>query len=331
MRDREYANLKRLQQSVRYYSDLEGRDDPRLRARPRYHEHPYTHMLIDDISLAIIPFPSAARRNAKYQASIVPENPELEEVVSYALSDPRSRGRDLVGALYDFVTEAARMIAGYGEAICEIVYLLEPETDEPLAFDFSFIQPLTVYRRRGELVQYIPAGVVSELGIAQHVTLSPDCVLFFYLPKTVRREWAGIMDILVPMKLVPPDFSLPAFGTGAPRVPFDLDSHHHTRRLLIMKSVRDIGWNARQYPQDGFLEYYWLHRYLLFERFRIEIRESIIATLNEGLSRVGAKLGLTGQIQIDGLPTLEDVERAQEHLRNGDRSVEDIMAPFKLA
>src|SRR5208337_4313626 len=54
---------------------------------------------------------------------------------------------------------------------------------------------------------------------------------------------------------------------------------------LIDDEYKKIGWNVRQLFEDDMLEYYILHRRLLFEKFKIELRQSILATLNIGLGR----------------------------------------------
>jgi hypothetical protein len=53
-----------------------------------------------------------------------------------------------------------------------------------------------------------------------------------------------------------------------------------------------------------------------------------MATLNEGLTRVGARLQFDAKLSLNGLPTLEDVEGAVKKLLTGPTSLEDVMAPF---
>ena len=43
---------------------------------------------------------------------------------------------------------------------------------------------------------------------------------------------------------------------------------------------------------------------------------------------MGDRLGVEGQVVIDGLPTLADVEQAEEDLRMGSRSAKSILSQF---
>ncbi len=98
--------------------------------------------------------------------------------------------------------------------------------------------------------------------------------------------------------------------------------------LALAEAGKLIGWNARGLCQEQTLEYYEIYRKLLFERFKIELRTSILGTLNKGLDKAGQKLGFSGQLEIEGLPTLKDIEAAQAHLAVGDQPFREIVEPF---
>ncbi len=113
------------------------------------------------------------------------------------------------------------------------------------------------------------------------------------------------------------------------RTHYDVKAHIHMHNVALANSTKLFGWNARLLFQGEALEYYLIHRNLLFERFKIELRDSIVKTLNEGVKHAGSKLGFTNEIVITGLPTINDVQTAFEHLQKGDASFEEILAPFQ--
>jgi hypothetical protein len=113
-------------------------------------------------------------------------------------------------------------------------------------------------------------------------------------------------------------------------IPYDFKAHERSMKLALVEAVKPIGWNARGSFNDSVLSYYWILISLTFERFKIRLRETMLATLNAGLERVGEKLGFQGRLKIEGLPTLADVDRAIEHLNSGAMPFTDVMKPFEL-
>jgi hypothetical protein len=68
---------------------------------------------------------------------------------------------------------------------------------------------------------------------------------------------------------------------------------------------------------------------LKFEKFKIELRQTLLAALNEVLGRIGARIGFSAEIQIHGLPSIQDVDIAIEKLRSGTMPFTEVMDPFR--
>lgn len=118
------------------------------------------------------------------------------------------------------------------------------------------------------------------------------------------------------------------FGYARKRVPFDSGVHTRAHRLAVADACKDLGWNARNFDNEGMLEYYALHRELRFERFKAELRGHLLDSLNEALARTAEKVGFSGRLTIDGVPTISDVKTAETHLAAGDMPFKDLMKPF---
>jgi hypothetical protein len=99
--------------------------------------------------------------------------------------------------------------------------------------------------------------------------------------------------------------------------------------MALYDATKLIGYNFRDYNMEHITEYYLWHRDLVFEKFKVTLRNSILATLNDGITRAGKELGFSSQIEIKGLPTEDDVAAAQEKLAVGDGTFEEILKTFR--
>jgi len=117
-------------------------------------------------------------------------------------------------------------------------------------------------------------------------------------------------------------------AAGTKRTSYDTKAHIYTHSVALASACKLLGWNARQLFQKEALEYYLIHRELSFEHLKIELRDGILQTLNEGIERAGKVIGFSGRIEIEGLPTIRDVESARNHLEAGDLPFNKILEPF---
>jgi hypothetical protein len=238
----------------------------------------------------------------------------------------------LTTAICDFFHYCVTSIMSFEKAVYEIVYFSKPDDGTVVGFELKEILPFTVMHRRTRLVQYVPLVVARERNISQYVPLSPERILTFRLPTYIQEEFGHIMEFLVRLSdFTLPDFALQEPGIISKRLLYDFNSHSHAHKLALADATKLIGWNARGLlSEEEILQYYQLHRDLLFERFVIELRNSILITLNDGLERAGRVAEFSGQLEIKGLPTLIDVDAAKAHLEAGDQSFEQILDPFGL-
>ena len=325
MRRRQEPGLHRSQQSISYYSDSEGQGDPVLCARPDYFSQLYPDMLIEDVALLIMPIGGRAEKKP-FRVFVIPQDTRTEKLIAAAI-DRHGDSQDFTGAVYDFFHDCAQTIMAFEEATYEIVYLSNPDDRAIVGLELMFIQPQTVFRRQGKLVQYVPADVAHERKISQYVQLLPERILTFKPPIYVQGKLGRIMESLAILNHIP-NFVLQGADDGSKPVPYDSMTHIRAQKLALSDAGKLIGWNARELFQEDILQYYSLYRELLFERFKIELRNSILETLNDGLDRVSREFGFSGRLEIEGLPTLADVEAAQAHLAAGDRPFKEILEPF---
>lgn len=106
---RKKSDLVRSQQSIFYFSGMI--DDDQLRNRPQYDRKLYTSMLIEDVSMSLIPINTRAKG---FRVFLTPSDSKIEELIAAAITRS-SYERDLAEAVYDFFKQCSRTIMAFGE------------------------------------------------------------------------------------------------------------------------------------------------------------------------------------------------------------------------
>ena len=327
MKGRHASDLLSSQQSIFYYSDLVGQDDVVLLRRPDYLRQLYPSMLIEDVAYYLIP---SDRHNSAFRVTLEPADVRVEKLIAKALNR-NDYHTDLASATHNFFVQCAQTVMAYGEARYELVYLSNPDDGAVVEFRLAYIQPLTVMRQHDQLVQYIPAEVAQARKRSQYIPLEPEQIFTFPLPTSVQKGFSAMMEGLAFLSNhTIPDFVFEVRDDHARRVPFDSTAYIQLQKKALAEAGKLIGWNARGLFLEETLEYYDIHRALVFERFKVELRTILLKKVNEALTLAGQKLGFSGKILISGLPTLKEVEAAQTHLTRGDRPLQEILKPFRL-
>lgn len=328
MSDRRRRDLKLVRQSVAWNQRDESKDNAVMGLVRNYNDLNGTHLLIDDVHLSIMPY-----RGSKLQSfaiTFTPYDEEVELLLEEAISR-REHERDMTQAVSEFVRDCAASVMANGSAVYELAY--QYAHGKPLSFMLLKVQPGSVQRDGARLVQYVPRSVATKRNLKRNfIDLTPENFVLFQLPTYIRSEYLPMMDALGARgDTVFPDFVLSGMeGKGSP-IPFDLKTFDRTKKKAIAQASKLIGWDGRfLVGSQDVTEYYKWYRFLLFEHFKIELRGSIIETLNIALARAGEKIGFAAQLSVQGLPTLADVRNAQEALTTGSRPFGEILGIFRF-
>lgn len=280
-------------------------------------------MLLEDVGMSMIPVRGA-------NVNLNPPDEIAEQIVAEAISF-RDHGRDLPWAAHQFFNLCARRVMVHEEDVYAIVYLSPSEGENPIDFDLVPIHPATVTRVEGTLAQYVPITHRQEPDVPEHIELSEELAVTFrapdHLQATISRTLANLDSV---GSSIMPDWAMEELAMSRKSVPFDGSAHRRAHGLAIAEACRDLGWDARSLNNEkaNVLEYYWLHRRLRFERFKIELRDKLLETLNEVLTRTEQEVGICGQLTLEGVPSLEDVDAAESYLVAGKISFKDVLEPF---
>jgi len=316
-----HPKLMSSQKSVSYFIGDYSKNDPILKTIPNYYQISYPNMLIDDVRMGII---KASTLNNSFKAFIEHSDPKIEKLVAHALSSDRYYEQDLSKSIYSFFGECAANIMGFGQANYEIVYLSDSNYENISNFQLKYIPPKTMVWKKDRLFQYIPLELSRALNKPQYIELSSENILIFKPPKYLENILENIMVQLAYLSK-PPTVLEFIFQKD---IPYDVNEHIRTEKLGVAEAGKIIGWNARFSFQEYVTEYYDLYRFLKFEKFKIDLRNKILKTLNEGISCAGKKMGFSAQLNIEGLPSLEDVETMKKHLKSGSKPFNEIVKAF---
>lgn len=327
MRRKQQEELERSQESVSYISDdiLKNRTDVADRAN-YYHEF-YPHMFVEDVKLRIMPIGGRASKKI-FSISLEPPDPKVQQIIEEAITPDRYH-HDFPGAICDFIADCAVHLLVFETVTYEVVYLSEIKNGKTIGFELVNINPYSLIHRGNSVLQFLPDDHPKPLRERRYKELKPERILTFKLPVNIQGKLDQIMESMRILGLTSPDFFMKELADGLRKTPYEINTHYHMRNVALAKTTKNIGWNARNSFEKEASEYYLINRHLKFEKFRIELRDNIVNTLNTGLDLIGKQLGFNSKIVISGLPTLDDVNTAFDHLLKGDTQFKDVLEPFQ--
>jgi hypothetical protein len=323
-----YHNTQQLQssqKSVHFFREEVENNKHRTRDGSDRYAELYPHMLIEDVSLKIMPI-GGHTENSDFRVEWSPTDSEVETAIVQALS--RDRRGVLSEVVCDFFHDCAQTLMTYGRAVYEIVLLSSPESGHLVSFRLVQINPDSLTVKRDNIIQSIPKSVAVSRQINEQVSIPPDTIQLFLLPESLRNIFKALMEKLSFLSSPGPTELMFPENTSTQEVPYNYTKHMNMRDIAILDAVKEIGWNARRQPEKDVLEYYWLERYLRFEEFLVNLRSCILANLNEAVLKAGRKMGFSGVVAIEGLPTLDDVKESRRRLSVGDGRFDEILKPF---
>jgi hypothetical protein len=317
-------NVVRHQKSVFYHVDHNANVDIFKQARDLY-----TRMFIEDASLGVMPIGGRSRRkDFKVELAPAPTSSVRDLIVYGLAANLYSYREDLASTVCEFVQRSAALICASDRATYEIVYLEEPDPKRIIGFELVSIPEEQLLRRRGGTFQIVSSDIAAEHGTDTKIQFDDGDLVTIEAPVEFRKGLHNMRSGLLRLGQFP--LTGLVLEASQNKIPYDFKAHERAMKLAFVEVVRPVGWNGRGTFNDCVLSYYWIQREILFERFKIEMREAILAGMNEVLRRVGAKLGFEAQLQVAGLPTVKDTKEARTKLLSGEMAFTDVMDVFRL-
>jgi hypothetical protein len=251
-----------------------------------------------------------------YSAETIPTNDDTETLIQQAIMRD-DIGHSLSEALSDFLHMCVQTVCAHGEAFYEIVYC-GSKSDKPEDFLLVPIVPELMERTANGWRLHIPEGAIARQERTDEAYEIPaENIVHFQLPIPIRAKWLKFLEALVVLGRQSSDALAFMDPKAQKPFPYDLTEHLRSHRVALAQITGSIGWSGRRLATEDMLEFYELSRLIRFEGFRIQLRDALLAQLNEGLRKAGKKLGFEAQIVVHGVPQLQDILNAQRELAEG--------------
>jgi len=286
----------------------------------------YMHMFPEDVSLGIMPIGGRTKR-PDFKITISPANKQAQAIIATGL-DRRNSAHSLAESVCDLFRTVAANLCLSDRVIYEIVYLEERETKSLIGFELERVNQSQLIKKHGQVFQRLPPDVAKEANVSEMILLPKEDLIEFRPPKNFEKALRDVRTNLSRLdELHLPELALRA---NKENIPYDFKAHMRSMNLALVEAVKPVGWYARGSYNQCVTSYYWIRLMLTFEEFKIELRHSMLATLNDVLKQIGQKLGFEAKIEISGIPLRIDVTDALRKLDSGGVPFTEIMNAFKL-
>jgi hypothetical protein len=316
-------SYNRWDHAVRFSLSDAAIDDPHLASLLEYASKSLPRQLTEDVATGVIPA-GLGNWDSSRSLELHPASDDISDMLAAALGESHDFGY----ALYSFVHGCVATMLNFGDACFEIVYEQEVDSNGLRQFYLSPIPPTSLDHTGDKMpVQRIPKRIARAHKVPKAIQIARSHLIIFELPTSFRQDLPPLIERLAVLSdpLIP-DFGIKSIGQTQGRVPFDFNVYSRSRKLAIVEASQRFGWTGGLIyglNDQEVVEHYWWHRELIFLRFNTEVRNSLIATLNDGLLRARKVTGVNAQLQLNGFPTLEEVDSAITHLQSGDRPLSE--------
>lgn len=295
----------------------------------------YDHMFNEDVNVRIMPYRSYDERNEASLIQLSSPNDLAQEDISLALSGNDYQRHNLEEAVTDFIRECASTIMHEGQAIYEIVHYTDANTPETSFSKLEHVPNRNIKFFLGQPFQILPKLEDFEDKEPRFKRITKGKLVIFRMPKPYRANHKALrLQLDAVGKDGVQNLHIKAMEEADKQKRHTLNHKinvmdgYKFSDLAVLSATNSIGWNARDVPSKYFQEYFTLVRLLRFERFKLSLRNSILNTINDNLTRLVSDPAYDGRLQFQDLPTEEDIRQAEKDLKEGSKSFNDIIAPF---
>jgi hypothetical protein len=314
-----FPEPERRQKSIFYHPDVPNG----MMYIPRPYGDFYVKMFLDDVSTRIVPYDSSPE--AKWKVLLNQSDDNSRRLLRSALVTNGQSLGSFDRRISEFLRLATSEMCAFDSATFEIAYVFEDEKTIS-AFEFFHINHTQLETQSGGLYQLVPPDVAQKRGVSTSIPLEQENLLIFRLPEPLRKQMRRFRDNLY--QLSETRHAPFAMEMTAKLPQYDFGLHMETHKLALAQACLSTNWGARGEFNKESSGYYFVYKFLAFQEFKIRVRTYILSTFNEALMRIGRRLPFKGQIEVEGVPTMEDVSSGFEHLEEGDQTFKDIMDPF---
>jgi hypothetical protein len=295
----------------------------------------YDHMLNEDVNVSIMPYRNHDERRETSIVQLSSPNDLVEEDISLALSGSDYHRNNLEEAVSDFIRECASTIMHEGQAIYEIVHYKDEDTPETSFSKLEHVPNRNIKFFLGQPFQILPKLEDFEGKKPRFKRITKDKLVVFKMPKpygaihkSMRLQLDRIGNDGAQSLYIKVMEEANKKKNNILNHKINVMDGYKFSDLAVLSATNSIGWNARDVPSKHLQEYFSLVRLLRFEGFKLKLRNTILNTINDNLTRLVSDPAYDGKIEFHGLPTEEDIQQAEKDLKEGSKRFNDIISPF---
>jgi hypothetical protein len=264
-----------------------------------------------------------------FECKLIPANEELEREITISLPTDYGRNRTLSEAVTDFVSYVGRHLAYSGMCIFEIV--ISTDNDFKAYFNSRWalidIFPKDTLVIPRWLVQFTQGEARKKNTIPLIFIPKHKCAIFIF-PEALggKHGYMRFLRKLFSTNQIENSTLMMDFSQKKDFNHYDFIVHQKMLEIQRWKLSKFLGWHHRSYlgTSDNGSEYFRWKRLLEFRRSQLIIRDEIITTFKDVISRVGRGLGQEVSIDIEISRKVTDLDDAIQKWEQGDLDFEDI-------
>lgn len=273
-------------------------------------------------------FPHDFNRIERFTAKI-DASESAERIILNALPSVYGFADNLEDGLRRLAEECTYVLLR-GACYLEVEYFHPSDSAKPTAFMLHVVGADEITRTRGRTIRYVADSQSEHVRRGRHyVELERGSLVEIRLPAPQRKSLDRATRALRRAgrqhgrmyKLVTRD--KPVLGFSVTEYQVILDNY-------VRRSTRALGWDGRQSLTGHNLEPYRVWREISFARYKIVVRDSILAALSHSIRNAGAQIGFEASLVVDGLLDDADLDRATDDLLTGARSLYDISREVQM-
>lgn len=295
----------------------------------------YNHMLNEDVYLRIMPYRSYDIQNKTPLVRLSSPNEMVQKDIILALSGNDYPRHNLEDAVSHFIRECAKTIMYAGKGIYEIVNYRDEITPKTSFSKLESVPNGNIKFFFGQPFQILPNMKNFKLEEPRFKIITKNKLVIFRMPKPycincktlqLQLDAVGkdsVHNLHIRFLESPKKKKMQTLNRK-----INITDGFKFSNLAVLSATNLIGWNLRDFTSKHLQEYFMFVRFLRFERFKLVFRNSILGTINNNLNRLIGDSTYAGKLQFHGLPTIEDIEKAEKDLKEGNREFKDIFDPF---
>ena len=286
--------------------------NPDVKKSKDFHSSFYSGIFLDDVKLFI--------SSSNFKIKLKNKDDVLEEKIVNSFENIfRYNSYDLDEAMQKFIKRCALDILYFNDSNYEIVF------GEKQDFKIVKIPFNTLKIENGEKYQIVHDKILNERNLPnKKIKLDNDNIISFKGP-----EKYNLQEIMNNLFIIKKQQNNSFWSILNNQNKPNIEVVNYLESVAVANITKDIGWNFRIEftTKELFLDHYYYHRFLLFQRFLAIFRKNIIEDFNYALNTIGKKLNFSNELTIEGI-TLDFVDNIIKEYKEGKIEYDKINSIF---